>query len=371
MKNFVRKILRFLLSPILFLLQHQSGVIIKYLKGKSSSALPYQEAFSLDMEHIKYMLLCAYYRKRNILRSYCNKTDPQQTKILNAFQQSTHKLEADDSIKISFYASARKSQNPNCRLEIFLKSLTQNAANIGQIEVLLAIDRDDDLDYFHALYQSYRSQLRFKIHVSPIRHGYQKLHLYDKDLFTLIAPHTRMLCDYSDDCFISLKHFDRALLGIDAQYSDNIYFIHTRNTNRHEYLGDVSKNMLLLFWVQQAKEPASYFPIFSKKVLDIAQAYADKHDTHQEWSPLCNAWICDCYIDIIGEYVKHFGADRIHYIDLIIMNPYARKASHHRHNAAGLSPNNLAFIKMLDQTTISYLHDLSSMIANSVERASD
>jgi hypothetical protein len=274
-----------------------------------------------------------------------------------------------NKVKISFCGATRRKSNPNNKLDLFLGSVIDNAHNISEIEILLAIDPDDDLDYFIWLKNRFKDKCRLLIFITEKRYGYENLHKYDAFLFPNLAPNTRMICDYSDDCRIIKFEFDVTLLTVDASHADNIYFIHTRDIKRENYLGDASENLQLLYWVMQAKEPASYFPIFSKKVLDIAYEYARLNDMNNEWSPVANAWICDCYIDILATYVKSKGSDRIHYLNLIEMNKTVLANYQYPDFTTGLTPNNRAFIKMLNNRTLNYLNGLAESIVEHIKIA--
>lgn len=323
------------------------------LRKVYSFAEIYFHAMKLDWANFK--LAC----RSNVLLALS------ETKLTSATSKNSSQPLDEKNVRISFYCASRKKNNPNCHMELFLQSLLEKAHELSLIEVLIAIDKDDQIDYFYRLKKIYGGSFIIKIIVSPTRYGYTNLHLYDKELFKHISPHTKMLCDFSDDCMITRKNFDQELLRIDASHPDNIYFIHTRDIKREDYLHDVTQEMLVLFWSLQAREPASFFPIFSKHVLDIAQQYAEIHDTDNEWSPLCNTWICDCYIDILSIYVKKYGCDRIHNLDMIYMNPNKIPSPHQRtNNQYKLTANNLAFIKMLNSKTQYYLADLGKVIAD-------
>jgi hypothetical protein len=274
------------------------------------------------------------------------------------------------SIQITFYGASRRCDNKNSKFESFLQSIERNVKNASTVEVLVAIDADDDIRFYQALEKKYAT-LSLKVVVSPVRHGYLNLQKYYQDLYRIAAETTRVLCGYSDDCQIMMKHFDQKILEVDKAHKDNIYFIHTRNTYRENYLGDVSENMRLLFWVQQAKEPASYYPYFSKGVLDAAQAYANEHDFKNEWCPIANSWIVDCYIDILSVYMKKFGVDRIYYLDnLAKINEDSTTVPHHRpYQEFGLSPNNIGFIKMLSNETQDYMEKLAMYLCSQTVNA--
>jgi hypothetical protein len=332
---------------------HQIAVVLPLLRGLVKFPISFPKAAIADAHRIYSNFK---YKSQTIL------PEKLQAKIA----ELTPELERSDfdanNIRISFCGATRRKSNPNSKLSNFLQSIVDNCAELSQVEVLLAIDPDDDLDHFVMLKRKFEKDFRFVIFIAEKRLGYENLHLYDALLFPHLASNTRMICDYSDDCVITQEHFDQDLLSIDERYPDNIYFIHTRDTQRHHYLGDVSEHLQLLYWVMQAKEPASYFPIFSKKVLDIAYQHAKQHDKKNEWSPIANSWICDCYVDILANYVKRLGVDRIFAMDMIVMNKTILASYQYADPLTGMTPNNRAFIKMLNNQTLKYLEGLSEAI---------
>jgi hypothetical protein len=274
-------------------------------------------------------------------------------------------------VRISFVASVRCMGNPTHRIEKFIDSLLFYAKEINSVEVLLAVDADDDIEHYLQLKRKYAHQFRFRIFVSPVRHGYEKLHLYDKLLLPHMAKNSRMMCDYSDDCTISLKHFDEALLAIDVKYPDNIYFIHTRISNREEFLGDISKQPLYLFWAMQALSPYSYFPIISRGVLECAsKALVTLPGAKQDnWSPFANSWICDCYIDAISNFVKAGGVDRIEVLPMIERKKRDIYAPYHiKWDANDLSAADRAFIILLNEKTQLHLKLIAEIIVKTVNK---
>ena len=341
---------------------HQISVVMPLLKGLVKFPVSFPKAITADA----FRLYSNFkYKSEKILPE---KLKAKIAELSTELEQSDF---APNMIRISFCGATRRKSNPNSKLNNFLQSIVDNCAELAKIEVLLAIDPDDDLDHFIELKRKFNKHFRFIIYIAEKRLGYENLHLYDALLFPHLSPATRMICDYSDDCVITQEHFDEDLLSIDERFPDNIYFIHTRDTQRQQYLGEVSDNIQLLYWIMQAKEPASYFPIFSRKVLDIAYQYAKQHDKNNEWSPVANAWICDCYIDILATYVKRLGVDRIFALDMIVMNKTILASYQYADPVTGLTPNNRAFIKMLNNKTLNYLEGLSVAIADSAKEQSE
>jgi len=355
----LKKIIRFLIENQMIVTGNLFTTLITF-------PMQYIRAVSLDVKKVLRRFLRIFRNTNQSIKNAIENKSQQVSLDSDVLHSLQHSDFSEDDIKITFLAAARRKNNPNCSLEGFLKSVIHHCDNINQVEVLLAVDPDDYLSYFLQLKQMYQKKLRFRIFVTEKRLGYENLHLYDTFLFRHIAKNTRMLCDYSDDCKIISPHFDKQLLEIDALYPDNIYFIHTQKSARDNYLGDVSKNIELLYWVLQAKEPASYFPIFSRKILQIAADYAAIHDTNKEWSPIANTWVCDCYIDILSTQVKALGANRIHWLDLVKMNCTILAAYQQADKATKLTPNNRAFIKMLNKQTLNYLAGLAQTICNQI-----
>lgn len=341
---------------------HQISVVMPLLKGLVKFPISFPKAAFADA----YRMLSNFkYKSQQIVPE---KLIAKVAELSPELQQSDFEPQ---NIRISFCGATRRKSNPNSKLSNFLQSIVDHCADLSRIEVLLAIDPDDDLDHFIKLKRKFNHHFRFIIYIAEKRLGYENLHLYDAMLFPHLAPNTRMICDYSDDCVITLEHFDEDLLSIDERFPDNIYFIHTRDTQRQQYLGEVSDHIQLLYWVMQAKEPASYFPIFSKKVLDIAYQYAKEHDKNEEWSPVANTWICDCYIDILANYVKRRGVDRIFAMDMILMNKTILASYQYADPVTGMTPNNRAFIKMLNNNTLTYMEGLSAAIVDCVKQKLD
>lgn len=276
---------------------------------------------------------------------------------------------SQDDIKISYIASIRYIDNANSRLHKFLESVIENADDVKRVEVLMAIDIDDDIEYFLRIKRIYGNRMRLCIFISPERYGYERLHMYDKLLFRKISPKTLMIGDYSDDVTITCKGFDTKLLEIDSRYPDKIYFVHTRRNKRAEYLGDVSKEVYRLYWSMQVKGPYSFVPVISRRILELAyKAMETLPPAEQEnWSPFCNASIYDCYIDTISSMMIAKvlnGHDRIAVLNMMKVNHYNLFAPHqHKLDKHNLSPTDRAIIDMLGVATLKHLDTIATFLA--------
>lgn len=298
---------------------------------------------------------------RNMLYLALNKDE-----IIRELEESHF---SQDDIKISYIASIRYIDNANSRLHRFLESILSHADDLKRIEVLLAVDVDDDIEYFLRLKRMYGNRFRMCIFISPERYGYEKLHMYDKLLFRKISPKTLMIGDYSDDVTITCQGFDSKLLEIDRRYPDKIYFVHTRKTKRAAFLGDVSKETYRLYWCMQAQGPYSFVPVISRRILELAYEAQETlpPEEQKNWSPFCNASIYDCYIDAISSMMIAKipdGHERIVALDMMRVNPYNLFAPHqHNRDQYNLSPTDRAIIDMLGTDTLSHLDTIATFLA--------
>ncbi len=293
----------------------------------------------------------------------------EKPEIIQALQSTSF---AEEPVRISFIASVRSLGNPDHRLIRFLDSVLAHAADIRQLEVLLGIDSDDDIDYYLSLQQRYGIKLRLRIFVAPVRYGYEGLHLYDKFLIPFMSKNSRMMCDCSDDVVVVLKGFDTELLAIDALYPDNLYFIHTHLNDRGCYIGDESKEYLRLLFIIQSHHPYSFVPAISKGVIDLAEQALQTLPLEQRknWSPVANAWITDCYADVLSNLVKAEGLDRIHAIASMQRSEYDIYLPYQvKRDANKLSASDRAFLTMVGTETQEHLKLLASLIAKSAKPA--
>lgn len=228
-------------------------------------------------------------------------------------------------IKISFACSMRYIGNTDSNPNKFFKSLVDETENLEIVEVLIAIDSDDDIGYFINLINLYKDKIHSKLIIVNKKFGYQGLHLYDKILYKNVSPYTKMICDFSDDCRIVKKSWDIYLLKIDKKYEDNIYIIHSSKSKYRKTNIDYSKISIDFFiYLYSVVGPASYFPIFSKKILDIANESLLKIEDKKiadNWSPVANNFMVDCCVDMIGNYIKLLsGINRVEFVNFLQIN---------------------------------------------------
>lgn len=269
-------------------------------------------------------------------------------------------------VRISLAGASRFLGNPNHRLSDFLDSVIRNIHDASSIEVLVAIDPDDDVTHFLNLKYNYKSKLNLRVVASPRRYGYEGLHHYEGLLFDRMSATSRMAFLFADDCIMTRMNFDLDLLDVDNAYKfDNLYFVHTNHSDRGQFLGDTSEEPLRLLWMLQAHGPHSHFPIISRGVIERAREALLKlpEDERRHWSPVANAWRSDCYIDVLSNYVKAAGSDRIRVLPMITLgHTNIHTPFHNTPDEFELYPSQRAFVTLLAGSTQSHLRDIAGSI---------
>jgi len=293
-------------------------------------------------------------------------------------QQKYITIQHNGEIKITFYTSSRKNDNISYNMEHFLVTILDTAVNIENIEILIAVDEDDDLQHFEKLVETFHPFMNIRVIISNTRYGSQKLHLYDKILFDNISSTTKMLIDCSDDAEMLYRGWDNDVLEIDAKIPDNIYFIHTNDFQMEKYAGKIGDNIAKMIWLHKAVAPASYFPIISRKVLEIAHEALEwlPENERNDWSPVTNGRNCDCYIDIIAHLVQsRITAKRVFHFNMMRIPPFSASPSekdvmifHKDMNICwdkkSINTNDVAFLKLLEPSTLSHLQLIANKLSN-------
>lgn len=267
------------------------------------------------------------YQKR---RKYISQNKGEKTVFLTPMEDGNRIYSSkydDKEIKISFACSMRYKGNDDSNPNKFFDSLIMETKNLKTIEIVIIIDVDDEIEFFTDLVELYQNLVNIKLIVSNKNYGYDGLHLYDKVLYKNLSPYTRMICDFSDDCTIVKKDWDLDLLKIDQKYEDNIYFINSSKCKYRKLMPDYKEISIIYFiYLYAVAGPGSYFPVFSKRVLDIANESLANVDDPQNWSPVANNFMVDCCVDFIANNVKMIsGIDRINQVNFIQITQQSTK----------------------------------------------
>jgi hypothetical protein len=163
-------------------------------------------------------------------------------------------------------------------LERSLKTLLENAAKISNLEVLLGIDRDDQITIDHCLnvikpwLESIGCSYKF---LQFNRLGYAQLHRYINEL----AQHARgdWLFFYNDDAAMETKHWDQIILD----NGDEFCLIRTETNHEHPY---------------------AIFPILPREWIEVTGSFS-QHQLNDAWVSQIG-WMLDI-VKTIPVMIKH------------------------------------------------------------------
>ena len=207
----------------------------------------------------------------------------------------TFSLPSSVNIKISLIGASRRKNNPNNRMDKFFKSLLQQTADISTVEVLVRIDNDDDLLFFHDMWSTYGSRVRIRFVMNETVRGYENLFKLVSELLDYLSDSSEIVFGFADDCLITRPNWDLDFIKISLRYQDNIFFI---NTLRDFTISYANKEMF--FWLLWQHGPPSLFSAVGRRVLEITKSVALKYPG---WTAYGNTVMCDSFFEALQLYI--------------------------------------------------------------------
>jgi hypothetical protein len=198
-------------------------------------------------------------------------------------------------VKITLIGASRRLNNPNNRLDGFLSTVLNNTAVLSSIEVLVRIDSDDDLLYFHEVWKEFGSKVRIRFVVDDTVRGYENLFKLVSELLEFLADSSAVVFGFADDCLIIRKDWDLSFIQVIDSYPDNIFFINTLRDFTIPY-----ENKQLFFWLMWHHGPPSLFSAVGRRVLEITKAIAKKYPG---WTAYGNSVMCDSFFEALQLYI--------------------------------------------------------------------
>ncbi len=282
---------------------------------------------------------------------------------------SSYDAKKFDEAEILFGFSSRFKGNPNSFLPDTVEAIYKHATNPEKIAVSVVVDPDDSLGFYQE-YKLKNPDKNIRFFIAPERYGIEGLHKYDKIIFDNLPEKCTIFFDYSDDALITLQGFDDYLLGLNRQYQDNIFVVHTREYP-YNWLPDMSENKADIPLLHKICSPSSLFPIVSRNIIEIARKVAGNSEDAAEWSPLSNSWIYDCYVDYIGYSIMAAGfKDRVKHKDMckrITRNDKFNSYNEMR-DKNHLTRNERALFKMHTSRTLNVLNEICEGIAGAINK---
>ena len=121
--------------------------------------------------------------------------------------------------KISIFMGSRFKDNSNFKLNDFLKSLVETLHNSSNLEILIAVDLDDDLDGIKKIINDFK-ELNMKLVGTERGRGYFDLHIKYHLMIPYISERSELIIICSDDCFFNKKDWDAITLEKISMYKE-------------------------------------------------------------------------------------------------------------------------------------------------------
>jgi hypothetical protein len=213
-----------------------------------------------------------------------------------------HSPHPDDTTRISLVGASRRLNNPNNTLHLLLESLLEFTRDPSCIEVVLRIDRDDDLLYYYDLKRRYDSHIRLLFPVGPQKRGYRGLHTLVASTLDHIAPSSRIVLGCTDDSVIARKDWDISFLEVLQDFPDEIFFINTLRDYTIPY-----DQPLWYFWQLLTGGPPALLAGVSRALLDILKSEAAKYSG---WTAFGNSVMCDSFFETLQMYLWQLTGEK-------------------------------------------------------------
>jgi hypothetical protein len=284
-----------------------------------------------------------------------------------------------DSQEVSFVGKSRFLNSHTFNLERVIKDILEQCTNPANAELIIVVDKDDDLSVFAKIKQKYEKQLKIIFPISPVRHGYSNMHRYDKICYNYISKNSKVCVVTCDDVRIVMDDVDSELLKIYNQYPDEIFYICPDNKSifnfREHYISlygvDEIVSLYGMYFFNHGV--LSAYPCFGTRLIKICQEVLDRADylseeEKSEWSPLGNSSFNDLQIDMIFSKLKLSGFNRLVYRNVLeSYRPYVRVKINDKKNKFGLHAGHINMLRNFNSKTILHIDNIVKQMAQIIK----
>ncbi|MBY0281041.1 MAG: hypothetical protein K2W94_02675 [Alphaproteobacteria bacterium] len=209
----------------------------------------------------------------------------------------------DSGAKISIFMGSRLKGNSNFKLDIFLNSVKNTITEPEVLEILIAVDMDDDIDQLKIIAESFPT-LCIKLIGTQRGAGYFDLHTKYHLMMPNMGPVSELMMICSDDCFFYKKGWEQQVIRALETYPDKICFI---NLFLDRDLGTDSVD-LANWWIFQ-RGPSSIYPVVSRRVLEIIRQKAVAYNHYTAFGP---SLMVDSFFEMVHMHIMaEAGIDRM------------------------------------------------------------
>jgi len=140
---------------------------------------------------------------------------------LEKIKQSLQQYNFSHSPTITITFSSRHLGNRDNLIENFFHTILAQTYNLMDIEILIWVDDDDDLIYYHQLKTEYQDLIPLRFVVGDRGNGYGDLMRFNTELYKLRRETSTLWLGVSEDAIITLKNWDVAIQSIFKESDEN------------------------------------------------------------------------------------------------------------------------------------------------------
>ncbi len=204
--------------------------------------------------------------------------------------QSYLLMEGSSVTKISLLLSVRITEEKFSNYIRFFQSIYECADDLGNLEVLVKFDDDQDLTKALAVIEDYKQKgMKIKHLVMPRGKGYAYFSYFMLDLTFISDPESKAFCALTIDFNFIKKGFDTLWIAEFDRYEDGFFVIHQKQCS--SLLTDVTD-------LNRSFQHVDNAPVVSRKWIETQGTYGYNSS-------------CDGYIGMVEYFLfKEYGIDR-------------------------------------------------------------
>ncbi|MBY0282020.1 MAG: hypothetical protein K2W94_07695 [Alphaproteobacteria bacterium] len=194
----------------------------------------------------------------------------------------------------------RMLNNIDHKLPTLLYCLYVNSLVPKNFEILLAVDADDDLEYFFFIQEIFNKKLNIRVIVGGEKRGYRNLHFINGDLMPHRSPTSGGVLSLTDDTCINKHFWDVEIISLVVARPKQIYMAHPI-PNLHCMFKEGMEFSQFLSSLSIFGPRSVLFFLSSEMLKQLDYLTADKSG----WCSFGNSVMCDSFFDILSFLTEH------------------------------------------------------------------
>ena len=208
----------------------------------------------------------------------------QRNRTLQSLSKKIVQAEGKCALTVTF--GARYFGNRDNLLENFINSFLKMTEDYLRVEILIKVDLDDNLLFFHRIKEKYGSKINLCFFPSERGGGYADMHIWHTTLMKHRTHSSKALVILTEDAEFVFKHWDRNLMDlIDAL--PHPYFIGAP-CSLEETISILGPNPVIpvpIYWIR-----GDDYPVVSFQLLEVTGRVAQQYPG---WTAMGNLLLVD------------------------------------------------------------------------------